>query len=172
MASGIVTGRSRRRSTRSTAAKRSGQVAAPLRRSVSSWQSARSTSARCTTCEATSRPLTLEQRAGRRRLQEHVQTVQVSTHAHESRCLLQTGDEGAERAGRLRARHARNLYGPRQVDDQIDIPGGQAGMQRRRNVAHARAGVVRDERTQRRRWRCDRVVRVRHRHIVADAALR
>ena len=74
-----------------------------------------------------------KQRAGRAGLQEYVQAVQVSAHAHEGRRLLQTGDEGAVRAGRLRARHARDLDGPRQADDEIDVAGGQAGMLPLRN---------------------------------------
>ena len=99
-----------------------------------------------------------KQRAGRTRLQEYVQAVQVSAHTHEGRRLLQAGDEGAVRARRLRTRHARDLDGLRQADDEIDVAGRQAGMLPLRNIAHARAGVVRDERTQRQRRRGDGVV--------------
>jgi hypothetical protein len=40
---------------------------------------------------------------GGARLEEDMQAVQVSTHPHEGRRLLQAGNEGAIRAGRLRA---------------------------------------------------------------------
>ena len=70
---------------------------------MSSLHSAPLTSARCTTCEATLAAADPKQRAGRAGLQEYVQAVQLAAHAHDGRCLLQTGDEGAVRARRLRA---------------------------------------------------------------------
>jgi hypothetical protein len=97
-----------------------------------------------------------------------VQTVQVSAHADDSRRLLQTGDEGLVRAGRLRAWHADDFDRPRQTDDEIEMPGGQAGMLQRRRVMHARTGVVRDERTQRECWRGNGVVWARHRSALSQ----
>ena len=112
-----------------------------------------------------------KQRTRRVGLQEYVQAVQVSAHLHEGRRLLQTGDEGAVRARRLRAWHTRDLDGPRQTDDEIDMAGRQAGMLPRRNIAHARAGVVRDERTQRQRRHGDGMVSASSSGgIVADSA--
>jgi hypothetical protein len=96
-----------------------------------------------------------------------VQAVHVSAHTHEGRRLLQAGDEGAVRAGRLDARHARDLDRPGQTDDEIKMAGGQAGMLPLRNVAHAGTGVVRNERTQRQCRRGDGVVGARHRSALS-----
>src|SRR5262249_8421894 len=103
-----------------------------------------------------------QQRASRAGLQEYVQAVQISAHPHDGRRRVQTGDEGAVRARRLRARHPHDLDRFREADDEIDVTGGQAGMLRLRNVAHARAGIVRDEGLQRRRRRGKGVVRECH----------
>ena len=105
----------------------------------------------------------------RTRFQEHVQRIQISAHTHQCRGLLQAGDEGLEPAGRLCARHARDLDRPRQADDQIDVAGGQAGVLPRREIAHAAAGVVRDPRAELWRGRADGKIRGGHRGIVANS---
>jgi hypothetical protein len=91
-----------------------------------------------------------------------VEAIQVSAHTHERRRLLQAGDEGAVRAGRLRTRHPRDLDRLRETDDQIEMARGQTSVLPFRHVAYTRTGVVRDECAQRQCRRGDGVVRACH----------
>jgi hypothetical protein len=95
-----------------------------------------------------------------------VQAVKVSANTHEGRRLLQAGDQGLIPARSLRTGHARDLDGRRQTHDQIEMAGRQAGMLPLRNIAHAAASVVRDERAQRRHGRTDGMVRTYHQRAV------
>lgn len=62
-----------------------------------------------------------KQRAGRTGFQEDVQTVEVSTHPHEGRRLLEASDKGTVQARRLRTRHAQDLDRLRQADNEIEM---------------------------------------------------
>ena len=111
-----------------------------------------------------------QQRAGRARLQEHVQAVRSPPLFTRAGASCRPATKALIRARRLSARHARDLDRARQTDDEIEMAGGQAGMLPLRNIAHATASVVRDERTQRQRRRGDGTVVACHRAgIVADS---